>query len=120
MLLEGLSCRALQKARQRYQGRRQMPLSDKEQKLLDELELDLVTKDPRLAEELSSGLIERRFGATTYFAVMASVIGVVLLIAGIASQVTAVGVLGFLLIGTSTYFLVGDEPDLPDGMWPPL
>ncbi|MFP5313495.1 MAG: DUF3040 domain-containing protein [Actinomycetes bacterium] len=96
-----------------------MPLSDKEQKLLDELELDLVTEDPRLAEELSSGSFKSRSGGTSYFAIMACLVGVVLLIAGIASQVIAVGVLGFLLIGTSAYFLAGDEPGLFDGMWPP-
>jgi len=86
-----------------------MPLSDKEQKLLDELELDLVTNDPHLAKELSTGLIESRFRATAYFAAMACLIGVVLLIAGIASQVTAVGIMGFLLMGTGSYFLVGDS-----------
>ncbi|UKA77119.1 DUF3040 domain-containing protein [Arthrobacter sp. FW306-07-I] len=86
-----------------------MPLSDKEQKLLDELELDLVTKDPHLAKELSTGLIESRFGATSYFATMACLIGVVLLIAGIASQTTAVGVIGFLLMGVGSYFLLGDS-----------
>ena len=97
-----------------------MPLSDKEQKLLDELELDLVTKDPHLAKELSTGVFENRFGATWYFAVMACLTGVGLLIAAIACQATEVGVMGLLLIGTAAYFFVGDEPDLPDHLWPPL
>ncbi|GAA1775574.1 hypothetical protein GCM10009712_24350 [Pseudarthrobacter sulfonivorans] len=88
-----------------------MPLSDREQKLLDQLELDLVTQDPRLARELSSGFMGDRFRATTYFAVLACLIGVVLLIAGVASQVTAVGVMGILLMGAGTYGLVDDRPD---------
>jgi hypothetical protein len=91
-----------------------MPLSDKEQKLLDELELDLVTKDPRLAQELLSGSLESRFGATSYFAAMACLIGVVLLIAGVALQVIIVGVFGFLLMGTGAYFLAGRRPWLPN------
>ena len=97
-----------------------MPLSDKEQKLLDELELDLVTNDPHLAKELSTDLIESRFGATAYFAAMACLTGVVLLIAAIACQATEVGVMGLLVIGTAAYFFVGDEPDLPDHLWPLL
>ena len=70
-----------------------MPLSDKEQKLLDQLELDLVTKDPRLA--------------TSYYVATTCLIGVVLLIAGVNSRETIVGVIGFLLVGTGTYFLAG-------------
>jgi hypothetical protein len=35
----------------------------------------------------------------------------VLLIAGIASQVIAVGVIGFLLMGAGTYVLVDDRPE---------
>lgn len=87
-----------------------MPLSNREQKLLNELELDLIAKDPRLAQELSSGSLRDRFRAT-YFAALACLVGVVLLIAGIASQVTAVGVIGFLLMGVGTYVLVGDDAE---------
>lgn len=83
-----------------------MPLSDKERKVLEELELDLAADDPRLAQELSSGFVENRFKASTYFAAIACLIGVVLLIAGIGSQIIIIGVGGFLLMGTGTYFLV--------------
>jgi hypothetical protein len=89
-----------------------MPLSDREQKLLDELELDLVTKDRRLAQELSSGSMADGFRATTYFAALSCLIGVVLLIAGVASQVIAVGVIGFLLMGAGTYLFVANAPGL--------
>lgn len=83
-----------------------MPLSDKERKVLDALEQDLATDDPRLAQELSSGSLQNRFRPRTYFAAIACLIGVVLLIAGIAAQAIAVGVAGFLLMGTGTYFLL--------------
>jgi Flp pilus assembly protein TadB len=99
------------KGSQRYQRRLQVPLSDREQKLLDELEFDLATKDPRLARVLSSGSAGDRFSAHTYFAALACLIGLVLLIAGIASQVIAVGVIGFLLMGAGTYVLVDDRPE---------
>jgi hypothetical protein len=83
-----------------------MPLSDRERKVLEELELDLAADDPRLAQELSSGSVENRFSPRSYFAAMAFLIGVVLLIAGVASQMIVVGVAGFLLMGTGAYFLV--------------
>lgn len=84
-----------------------MPLSDKERKQLEELELGLMAEDPRLAHELSTGSLKGRFGAAAYFAVVACLIGVALLVSGVASRVIAVGVLGFLLMGTGAYFLVG-------------
>ncbi|WP_458113422.1 hypothetical protein [Arthrobacter sp. R1-13] len=37
---------------------------------------------------------------------MACLIGIVLLIAGVAAQTVVVGVSGFLLMGTGTYFLL--------------
>jgi hypothetical protein len=83
-----------------------MPLSDEERKVLDALEQDLATDDPRLAQELSSGAVQNRFRPRTYFAAIACLIGVVLLISGIAAQAIVVGVGGFLLMGTGTYFLL--------------
>jgi hypothetical protein len=52
-----------------------MPLSDKERKVLDALEQDLATDDPRLAQELSSGSLQNRFRPRTYFAAIACLIG---------------------------------------------
>lgn len=83
-----------------------MPLSDRDRKVLEELELDLAADDPRLAQELSSGSVGNRFRASSYFGAIAFLIGVVLLMAGIASQIVVVGVGGFLLMGTGAYLLV--------------
>jgi hypothetical protein len=87
-----------------------MPLSDKERKLLDELEFDLAADDPQLAQNLSSGSLQNRFGARTYVAAIVCLIGVVLLIAGIGAQTPVVGVSGFLLMGTGTYLLLDRQP----------
>ncbi len=112
-----------------------MPLSDKERKVLEELELDLAAEDPRLAQQLSSVFLQSRFKASRYFAAaIECLIGVVLLIAGIGSQIIVVGVAGFLLIGAGTYFLVEGrrwsdyaapinpprDPDAGGGPSPPL
>ncbi len=86
-----------------------MPLSDEERRVLAELEEDLVADDPRLARELSS-MPGARFSAARYFAALACLIGVALLLAGVGSQVIVVGVFGFLLMGAGTYFLVGGQP----------
>jgi hypothetical protein len=93
--------------RRGIQRRFPMPLSDRERKVLEELELDLAADDPRLAQELSSGSVEDRFRAGYYFGAIAFLIGVASLMAGVASQIVVVGVGGFLLMGTGTYLLVG-------------
>lgn len=83
-----------------------MPLSDRERKVLEELELDLTSEDPRLARQLSSGSVENSFRARSYFGAMSFLIGVALLITGVAAQIVVVGIGGFLLMGTGSYLLV--------------
>lgn len=74
--------------------------------MLEELELDLAAEDPRLAQELSAGFVERRVKASKHLAAIGCLIGVLLLMAGIATQIIILGVAGFLLMGIGTYFLV--------------
>ncbi len=74
--------------------------------MLEKLELDLAAGDPRLAQELSTGFVKNRFTASKCLAAITCLIGVLLLIAGIAAQLIIVGVGGFLLVGAGTYFLV--------------
>lgn len=88
-----------------------MPLSERERKLLAELELGLAADDPRLARELSPDSHGNRFRPKTYFAAMACLIGLALLIAGVGSQLIVVGVGGFLLMGAGAYVLVGGRAD---------
>lgn len=83
-----------------------MPLSDRERKQLEELESGLAADDPRLAEELSTGSVGLRFGRRIYLGVIACLLGLVLLIVGVSTQIIAVGVGGFLLMGAGTYLLV--------------
>ena len=90
-----------------------MPLSDRERKQLEELESGLAADDPKLAEELSSGSVGLRFGHRTYFGAIACLIGLVLLIVGVSTQIIVVGVLGFLLMGGGTYLLVENHKFVP-------
>jgi hypothetical protein len=90
-----------------------MPLSDRERKQLEELESGLAAEDPRLAQELSSGSVGSRFRRSAYLGAVAGMFGIVLLIAGVSTQIIAVGVAGFLLMGVGTYLLFeGHKPNL--------
>lgn len=75
-----------------------MSLSEEERRQLEELELDLAAEDPRLAQELVSGSLKRSFRASTCFGAVACVIGIVLLIAGIGTEIIVLGVGGFVLM----------------------
>ena len=87
-----------------------MPLSDRERKQLEELEADLAADDPQLAQRLSTGSIRFRFKAGTYFGTLVCLIGLALLITGVSTQIIALGVGGFLLMGAGTYLFVGTHP----------
>jgi hypothetical protein len=86
-----------------------MPLSEEERKRLEKLELDLTAEDPRLAHELLSGSVRHSFRTSTSFGAIAGLIGVALLITGISSQIIALGVGGFLLMGAGAYLLLDKQ-----------
>ena len=73
-----------------------MELSDREKRLLDEMEAALLTEDPRLVSALSAnpGLPSRNrilIGAGLVL------LGLVTLFGGLVSKVTPIGILGFLI-----------------------
>ncbi len=84
-----------------------MPLSDRERKQLEELEADLAADDPRLAQRLSSGSLKSRLKARMSIGALVCLIGLVVLIAGVSTQIVVVGVGGFLVMGAGAYLLVG-------------
>jgi VIT1/CCC1 family predicted Fe2+/Mn2+ transporter len=97
----------------RYTGNKQgppMPMSDEERKLLKELELGLIADDPHLAMELLSGYPSRRLRAGFYFGSAAGLLGLVLFIAGLGSQVVGIGVTGFLLMAFGAYLALHKHP----------
>lgn len=81
-----------------------MPLSDYERKRLQELEMDLAAEDPVLARELASGTPPGR-RLRRIAGVSLALAGTGLLILGVAVQLPALGVLGFLMMcgGASGY-----------------
>ena len=69
-----------------------MPLSEHEQRLLDEMEKALSAEDPRLASTLGSPTLPRLGGRFTGIFALLSVIGLGLIVAGVAQQIPLLGI----------------------------
>ncbi|EMY35051.1 hypothetical protein D477_006456 [Arthrobacter crystallopoietes BAB-32] len=78
-------------------------MSDEERKQLRELEQALAAEDPRLAEELESGSLWPRQSRALLDALV-WLAALVLLIGGIAAQLAAVAIVGFLLLCAAGYW----------------
>ena len=73
-----------------------MPLSEHEQRLLEQMERQLYADDPKLASTLrGSG---RSLRHRVVFGIIGIVIGLALLVSGVASQLWILGVAGFLVM----------------------
>ena len=81
-----------------------MPLSEHEQKLLEQLEKQLHEDDPKFAS--SMGSVPGRSWSTRHLVigVLATLAGVLLLLVGVSMQNIFVGVLGFVVMGAGVYF----------------
>jgi uncharacterized membrane protein YphA (DoxX/SURF4 family) len=82
-----------------------VPLSEEERKRLAELEQELVKNDPGLAQELKSGKVRFR-QALLVAAGLIAVVGMLLIVVGILTQLVIVGVLGFTVMGAAAYWIV--------------
>lgn len=89
-----------------------MPLSEYEQRVLEELEKQLVDDDPALAENLGS---QEEQGATRTLArigiaTLGVIVGLILLVVGVSASQPVVGILGFLfMFGTVTYAVMSSS-----------
>ena len=80
-----------------------MALSDRELRLLAEMEQALSADDPALVSTLSG---TRRRGPGAAIGVLALIVGIATLFAGLIAQVTAVGVVGFVFALVGVIVLV--------------
>jgi uncharacterized membrane protein HdeD (DUF308 family) len=71
-------------------------LSDREKRLLDEMEAALLTEDPRLVSALSAGPTSPSRNRIMV-GIGLVLLGLVTLFAGLVSKVTPIGILGFLI-----------------------
>lgn len=81
-----------------------MPLSEHEQRLLDQIEQALYAEDPKFASSVRSarsGLRARRWIVLACFGIAA---GLAVVLVGLATKIVVLGVLGFVLIlGSCVY-----------------
>ena len=82
-----------------------MPLSEHEQRMLDQLERQLNDEDPRLATQLAEtsrpALPVRRI----VLGAVLGVVGLLVILAGVSTHLLLVGVLGTLLLGAGILVL---------------
>ncbi|NYE93959.1 hypothetical protein FHU41_000180 [Psychromicrobium silvestre] len=80
-----------------------MPLSEHEQRLLDQLEQQLHDTDPKFAHALGTDQVRRLSARHIALGVLISVLGIVVLILGVATQQILLGVLGFVMMGAGVF-----------------
>lgn len=84
-----------------------MALSDEERRRLERLEKELAAEHPDLARKLQAGFTRSRSRARIVYGVMGALAGFAVVIAGIITDLTVVGVIGFLLMVASGYWFLG-------------
>jgi DUF3040 family protein len=83
-----------------------VPLSEEELRLLEQMERALVQEDPKLASTLRGTSFRQRARSRAILAGVGFAIGVAVLIAGAYSTVTALGIAGFvIMLGSATMAL---------------
>lgn len=107
-----------------------MPLSDHEQRLLEQMEQALLAEDPKFATAMRGADLRRRYRRRAVFAGLVFLVGVVMLMTGAVTQVIALGVAGFVVMLGSAFYAVtswrrvpptdaaaaaGDVPDISPG-----
>lgn len=103
-----------------------MPLSDHEQRLLEQMEQALLAEDPKFATAMRGADLRRRYRRRAVVAGLVFVVGVVILMTGAVTQVIPLGVAGFVVMLGSSWYAVtswrrvpltdpaGAVPDVPD------
>ncbi|MDQ2838150.1 MAG: DUF3040 domain-containing protein [Actinomycetota bacterium] len=75
-----------------------MPLSEHEQRLLDEIEQALYAEDPKFASSVRSARPRNRARLMLALSVVGVVIGLAVVLVGLTNNLILIGVLGFVLI----------------------
>ena len=83
-----------------------MPLSEHEQRLLEQMERALYAEDPKFASSLRSAGPRTGGRRRAAVGVLTALVGVGLLITGAATSLIAVGVAGFLAMLLGTFLVI--------------
>jgi hypothetical protein len=79
-----------------------MPLSEYEQRVLDQLEAQLASEDPKLESRMAAAAAPRR--SRVALGVFAGLVGLAALVLGVAVSQLWVSLLGFLIMFGGAYF----------------
>lgn len=91
-----------------------MPLSEHEQRLLDQLEQQLHAEDPKFANALSSDSTRSLSMRNVVIGVLVVIVGLLVVLGGVASHLVIVGILGFLVMGGGVYLALSKAKFAPD------
>ena len=83
-----------------------MPLSEHEQRLLEQMERALYAEDPKFASSLRSSGAKPGARRSAVTGVLAALAGVAALVAGAATSIVLIGVLGFVLMLVGTFLVI--------------
>lgn len=75
-----------------------MPLSDHEQRLLDEIEQALYAEDPKFAASVRAARSRSRTRRSVGLCVFGVIAGLALVLVGLIAQIIALSVVGFVLV----------------------
>ncbi|MGH8867360.1 MAG: DUF3040 domain-containing protein [Actinomycetes bacterium] len=90
-----------------------MPLSEHEQRLLEQMERALYADDPKLASALRGSDLRSHYRRRAMKGVAGFTLGVILLMAGVISKQIAIGVVGFVVMLTAALFTMSSWKRMP-------
>jgi hypothetical protein len=100
-----------------------VPLSEEEQRLLEQMEEALAAEDPKFVSALRGSSARTRHKRLTILGVIGFLVGVAVLMTGAVLKLTIVAVAGFVLMLVLAYVALTNfrrlgDPDLPDNVHP--
>lgn len=98
-----------------------MPLSEEEQRLLEQMEEALAAEDPKFVSTIRGSSSRTRHKRISLLSTFGFVVGIGVLMAGAITTITLVAVAGFVIMLGCAYFAITHwrrlgEPDLPSNV----
>ena len=100
-----------------------MPLSEEEQRLLEQMEEALAAEDPKFVSALRGSSARTHHRRLTLLGGLGFVLGIAILMTGAVQKNTYIAVAGFIVMLGSAYLALDHgrrlkEPDIPDNVHP--
>jgi hypothetical protein len=100
-----------------------MPLSEEEQRLLEQMEEALAAEDPKFVSTIRGSSTRKKHKRIAILATVGFVLGVCVLMTGAVTTITAVAVAGFVIMLSCAYLAITHwrrlgDPDLPSNVHP--